>query len=254
LFAQLGVERREKDKSGAAVVGTQAPIERSGSGELLDLDNVADTVLARIVDKRKSIRFEKNKKGKKKGEKKEKKAKEKKEKKESPVKNSRFSKANKKNKKKLDATMLAVDLPAQGLLVKDPVGALPIREVPAAAPARKRKPAVPPPMFGSEDPETGHVLRDIFYWDAVTSEEGVIAHAFSEPPGTAVDNWAKLGLPVRVDIAEFILEEFGGCQDTNTLSSSNLESMEGWLPGDVDADAAAAAAAAAAPPPPAADY
>ena len=61
-----------------------------------------------------------------------------------------------------------------------------------AAPARKKKAAVPPPLFGMEDPQTGNVLRDIFYWDPTTADEGVISHAFSEPPGTAVENWAVL--------------------------------------------------------------
>ena len=43
-----------------------------------------------------------------------------------------------------------------------------------------------------------------------TGDEGVIAGAFAEPPGTAVDNWTAKGYPVRLDIVPFIMDEFGG--------------------------------------------
>ena len=153
IFSHFGVELVADD--GGADGGGGA-----GAGEALDLDNVADTMLERIVEKRKSIRFMKKKKGKVKGEKKkEKKKKEKKE-----TKKSKFLKKGKK--KKMDPAALA-ELPAQGLLVKDPVGALPVRPPPAKAPPRKRKPAVPPPLFGRADRD-GNVARDIFYWDHAT--------------------------------------------------------------------------------------
>lgn len=221
IFAHFGVE----------LVAEGAGEEAGGGGggggreETLDLDDVADTMLARIVDKRKSIRFMKQKKGKAKGEKKVKEKKKKKEKKEK--KETKKSKFNKKGKKKkMDPAALA-ELPAQGLLVKDPVGALLVRPPPAKAPPRKRKPAVPPPLFGRAD-GNGNVARDIFYWDHATGDEGVIAGAFAEPPGTAADNWAAKGYPVREVVAEFIMDEFGGLQEVNKLS----ESMSDWTTAD----------------------
>ena len=131
-------------------------------------------MLSRIQEKRASIRFQKGKKGKK-----PKKAKE--------GKNQKFNKAKKKKKMDPKALAAATPLPVlgpRGLVVDNPVGALHVvRETGIKKPI-KRRPAIPPPLFGQQN-QDGTVFRDVYMVNYETNEEAIYQGGFAELVGRA---------------------------------------------------------------------
>eukprot|EP00039_Didymoeca_costata_P006287 m.88914 g.88914 ORF g.88914 m.88914 type:complete len:443 (-) comp13197_c0_seq1:4861-6189(-) len=173
------------------------------------LDTEMDAMIKRIHDKRKSIRYQSKKK------------KDKNDKKDGDSKHQKkFSKANKAKKKKMNPAELAkspIELNPHGILVKNPVGALPIVKPELDKPKKRKKPAVPPPLFGVES--NGSVLRDVYDYEP----DSVTKRGYNERIGHANEDWNRSGLPVRKELAEFILDEFGGIDDTNTLHKRHTE-------------------------------
>lgn len=166
-----------------------------------NLDVVVDAMLARIQDKRKSMRFDKAGKGKRFFKKKE-------VKKKLDV---------KKKKKKVDPKTLFASAPIgeRGVLVKEPVNALPI-PMPRAPRPKPLKPLRAVILFGEVLPDNT-VFRSIYPYDDDTLDT-ILEKAFRERVCHAEADWAEKGLPVRQELSSFILDEFGGVVDTNTLS------------------------------------
>lgn len=178
----------------------------SKAKEVNNLDVVVDAMLMRIQDKRKSMRYIKPQGDDSQGS--------------AATGGKRFAKARKAKKKKIDPKKLYdtgspkpppkhFKPEQQGLLIQSPIAAIPIR----SPKQKKRKP--PKPMrevqlFGIVSPD-GTVSRLVYRYDDFLGEPTV------EKVCKAEDEWDEKGLPVRSAIANFILDEFGGCVDSNVL-------------------------------------
>jgi hypothetical protein len=167
-----------------------------------NLDVVLDAMLVRIQDKRKSMRFDKAGKGKRFFKKKE---------------GKRKVDVKKKKKKKVDPKTLFAEAPPlgdRGLLVKEPVNALPIPP-PQRAPVKRLKPMRAVILFGQVAAD-GTVWRPLYHFgdDRV---EAIEDNGFQEAVRPATTDWEDKGLPVRPQISQFILDDFGGVVDTNSL-------------------------------------
>lgn len=224
---EIGSRVSTADVFGQFAIQTDIPkpdVKETETGQSQQAGEIADVILKRIQDKRKSLRFIK----------KDSNATDVSEGptgKDKQTKKARFraNKVAKKNKKKkMDPKQLASEEPKiplgpRGLLVDKPVNPLPVpkpqvvvKRLPLSSMA-KRKPQQLFPL----QPD-GSVLRSIYTY----VEELVDFNSFKESRLTAVADWDMKNLPVRAKITPFLLDDFGGATDTNRLSSATMSNEE----------------------------
>eukprot|EP00041_Stephanoeca_diplocostata_P034898 m.1211717 g.1211717 ORF g.1211717 m.1211717 type:complete len:99 (-) comp24594_c0_seq1:311-607(-) len=74
------------------------------------------------------------------------------------------------------------------------------------------------PVVAASPNADGSIARAIYPFGSFEPEI-VKPDAYIEKACTAEEDWGMKGLPVRQHICPFILDEFGGITDTNTLGS-----------------------------------
>jgi len=199
-----------RDSTSALEKAVATPAQ-AGAGDDA-LDEVMDVMLERIQDKRKSIRYQKKKRG----------FFTKRQKLPAGSAGGKFSKGKKAKKKKVDPAELAKaqePVGEHGIFVRNPSRAIPLVKLNVAKAKKKKKPAVPPKLFGTESADGTTCQRSVYTYD----EDQIVGDAYAEPIADAEAEWVSNGLPIRQPAVAFILTEFGGVNDPNQLAMYDIK-------------------------------